>query len=460
MSVRLLRSNWVRLGLFFAVGLLLVTGFSLWKRTSALPPTLAPLPQDSLIQVYFNHSQASTYVEPYRHKERYGDNLEQIIIDTINSAQVSVDVAIHELHLPGVARALRDRHQAGVKVRVVTEHDYNRLWSALSPQQSGSLDERDRGKYLEFLQLADVNKDGAIAPDEAAQADSMLILKNAGVPLIDDTADGSAGSALMHHKFAVIDGKTVLTGSVNWSISEVHGDFLSPESSGNANHLIKINSPTLATIFTQEFELMWGNGGQSSRFGLQKPYRPAMQMKFTPQSALVVQFSPTSPSQPWQQSVNGLIGMFLSRAAQTVDMALFVFSDQMLSNVLESRHQQGVQVRGLIDRGFMYRDYSEGLDMLGTALTGDRCQYEDGNKPWSQAIATVGVPQLAEGDILHHKFAVVDHRIVITGSQNWTAAANQSNDENLLVIDNPTVAAHFEREFERLYQTAELGIPT
>jgi phosphatidylserine/phosphatidylglycerophosphate/cardiolipin synthase-like enzyme len=49
---------------------------------------------------------------------------------------------------------------------------------------------------------------------------------------------------------------------------------------------------------------------------------------------------------------------------------------------------------------------------------------------------------------------------VVTGSQNWSAAANNDNDENLLVIDNPTVAAHFQREFERLYNGATLGIPS
>jgi phosphatidylserine/phosphatidylglycerophosphate/cardiolipin synthase-like enzyme len=44
------------------------------------------------------------------------------------------------------------------------------------------------------------------------------------------------------------------------------------------------------------------------------------------------------------------------------------------------------------------------------------------------------------------------------GSQNWSKAANHTNDENLLVIRNPTVAAHFEREFDRLYDQAELGM--
>jgi len=67
--------------------------------------------------------------------------------------------------------------------------------------------------------------------------------------------------------------------------------------------------------------------------------------------------------------------------------------------------------------------------------------------------------QLPKGDLLHHKFAVIDGQTVITGSHNWSTAANKNNDETLLVIQNPKVAAHFEREFARLYQNAQLGIP-
>ena len=96
--------------------------------------------------------------------------------------------------------------------------------------------------------------------------------------------------------------------------------------------------------------------------------------------------------------------------------------------------------------------------MLGLSLPDHRCTYEAQNAPWAEPISTVGLPDLPRGDKLHHKFAVIDHSTVIVGSQNWSKAANQTNDENLLVIHNPTVAAHFEREFQRLYQDATLGM--
>ncbi|NJO76080.1 MAG: DUF1669 domain-containing protein, partial [Leptolyngbyaceae cyanobacterium RM1_406_9] len=298
---------------------------------------------------------------------------------------------------------------------------------------------------------------------EINQRDALVILQQSQIPVIDDTADGSKGSDLMHHKFLVIDRRLVIVTSANLTTSDVHGDFLSPESRGNANNLVKIDSPELAQLYTREFDLMWGDGpggALNSNFGLQKSPRPAQTVTLAPGSTVTVQFSPTSTSLPWQQSTGGLASRALSIATRTVDAALFVFSDQNLSNVLQTRYQRGVQVRALIDSGFIYRDYSEALDMMGVAMQNRRCRYEEGNQPWSGAIATVGTPNLAEGDLLHHKFSVVDEHLVITGSQNWSAAANHSNDENLLVIDNPTVAAHFHREFERLYEGASLGLPT
>jgi len=455
---RLLNSLWFRGLVLFGLGLLMVWLVSVRRPVAAFRPPLPPLPQDPLIQVYFNQSQASFYTEPYRQQQRLGDDLEQVIIEAIDSAQVSVELAVQEFNLPGIAQALIQRQQAGVPVRVIVENEYRQSLSQLTPQQVSRLDDRDRKKYQEFVQLVDLNRDGQLASEELAQRDAIGMLENARIPLIDDTHDGSRGSGLMHHKFVVIDGKTVLTGSVNFSWSEAHGDFLTPESLGNANHLLKIQSGRVAQLFTQEFNQMWGNNApESSKFGLKKPYRPPQTVSLAPNSSITVQFSPTSTRQPWQQSGNGLIGRALSQASQSIDLALFVFSDQQLSNILEVSHRKGVAIRALIDPQFAFREYSEGLDMMGIALPDKKCRIEAGNRPWKPGISTVGIPTLPQGDILHHKVGIVDRRWVITGSQNWSEAANTTNDETLLVIDNPTVAAHFQREFDRLYSTAILG---
>ncbi|MCW6049577.1 DUF655 domain-containing protein [Lyngbya sp. CCAP 1446/10] len=425
-----------------------------------LPPSPAPLPQDPLLQVYFNQSLTSSYTEPYRPQTRPGDDLEKLVAEAIASAGSTVDVAVQEFRLPGIARKMADRARSGIKVRLIVEHLYNRPWSDYTAQELVKLPDRERDRYSEFLQLADTNKDGKLSPEEIKQNDAFVILKDAGIPVIDDTADGSKGSGLMHHKFVVIDGKIVIVTSANFTTSDIHGDFKTAASRGNANNLLQIASPKLAQIFTQEFNIMWGDGPggkPDSKFGIKKPFRP-VQKVIVGNATIAVQFSPTSATLPWEKSVNSLINQTLAKAKQSVNLALFVFSAQRLSNTLELESRRGVAVRALIDSNFIYRPYSEGLDMMGGTLMQD-CRLESDNRPWRKPIATVGVPLLPMGDRLHHKFGVIDGKTVLTGSHNWSEAANHGNDETLLAIDSPVIGAHFDREFDRLYKGAILGIP-
>jgi competence ComEA-like helix-hairpin-helix protein len=207
---------------------------------------------------------------------------------------------------------------------------------------------------------------------------------------------------------------------------------------------------------------MWGDGpaGQpDSKFGIKKTPRPPRSLEIG-NNIVTLQFSPSSRTQPWEQSVNGLIGKTLTDASQSIDLALFVFSEQQLSNILETKTTQGVKLRTLIEPSFAYRNYSEALDILGVTLINEKCQIEPENKPWKNPITTVGVPQLPEGDLLHHKFGIIDSKTVITGSHNWSIAANNTNDETLLVIQNPTLTAHFIKEYEKIYNHANLGLPT
>ena len=57
--------------------------------------------------------------------------------------------------------------------------------------------------------------------------------------------------------------------------------------------------------------------------------------------------------------------------------------------------------------------------------------------------------------IMHDKFMVVDEMTVEEGSFNYTAAAENRNVENVVVLHSPDVASQYAREWERLW--AESG---
>ena len=446
---------------YFSCIFLLLFTLTICERVKSGNQLLTPLPQDPLIQVYFNNSESSEYRESYRQKTRLGDDLETQIVDTISQAKSTVDIAVQELRLPKVAQILAQKQKEGVKIRLILESNYSRPWSSFTSAEIAKLGKKEQEQYQDFQKFVDINQDHQITSAEISQRDALVIIKNAQIPLIDDTADGSKGSNLMHHKFVVIDHRFVIITSANFTLSDTYGDFTNPSSLGNNNNLLKIDSPELATLLTQEFNIMWGDGigGKlDSKFGLQKPPRQPKTITLG-NSKITVHFSPISPTQPWNISSNGLINQTLSTSTKTVDLALFVFSDQQLANTLENLHDQKVQIRALIEPQFAYRSYSEALDMMGFSVS-DNCKYEVDNRPWKNPISTVGIPILPQGDLLHHKFAVIDHQTVITGSHNWSQAANHGNDEILIVIENPTIANHFQREFNRLYGKIKPGLPT
>jgi phosphatidylserine/phosphatidylglycerophosphate/cardiolipin synthase-like enzyme len=393
------------------------------------------------IRVAFNHREGQRYRSPVSGRWRQGDDLEAMVVEAIRKARHEVLVAVQELSLAGVAEALIERHRQGVVVRVVLENTYSTPWSLQHP---ADLTPHQRHRHDQLR--------------ASGQPDAVALLLRAGVPLIDDTADGSAGSGLMHHKFMVVDRRVVVTGSANFSPSCVHGDPDDPRTRGNVNHLLRFESPALAEVFAAEFGRMWGDGpggALDSRFGLAKESGPA-QMVWVGQTPVEVLFAPHRRSDP----DHGLhwLAERLAAVDRRLDLSLFVFSAQGLADTLAALPPRGVAIRLLADPGFASRPFSEVLDVLGVSRTDGDCLLEADNKVWQKPLEGVGTPRLAGGDKLHHKFAVIDNRAVITGSFNWSPSAAHQNDETLLLVASPQLAAHFTREMDRLWRGAELGV--
>lgn len=404
-------------------------------------PAEQALPLPAGIRVAFNHREGHRYRSPVSGRWRQGDDLEAMVVEAIGEARQEVWVAVQELSLPGVAEALVARHRQGVDVRVVLENTYSTPWSR---QHLAELTPHQRHRQAQLQALG--------------QPDAVALLLAAGVPLIDDTADGSAGSGLMHHKFLVVDRRLVVTGSANFSPSCVHGDPDDPRTRGNVNHLLRFDSAPLAAVFAAEFARMWGDGpggAPDSRFGLAKASGPAQRV-LVGNTSVEVLFAPHRRT----DARHGLhwLAERLAAVERRLDLSLFVFSAQSLADTLAALPSRGVAIRLLADPGFASRPFSEVLDVLGVSRADGDCLLEADNKVWQRPLDGVGTPQLAGGDKLHHKFAVIDGARVITGSFNWSPSAAHQNDETLLLIDSPQLAAHFSREMDRLWRGAELGV--
>ena len=436
---RLIRLTRWGIGACCAALPLLLGGCSIQGQLLGKPAQDLPLPP--AIELAFNHNSAHHYRSPITGRWRAGDDLEAFVLSTIASAKQEILVAVQELSLPKVAEALVAKQRQGVSVKVVLENTYSTPWSE---EHLADLVPHQRNRHQQLEQLG--------------WGDALLILRRGGVAMLDDTADGSAGSGLMHHKFMVVDRKVVVAGSTNFTPSCIHGDPDDPQSRGNVNHLLRFQSPELAAVFAAEFGRMWGDGpgGKSdSRFGVAKG-EGALQEVMVGPTRVGVLFAPHRRSDPNQGLL--LLEQLLATTKKTVDLALFVLSEQGIADALASLQAKGVAIRLLADPGFANRSFSEILDLLGTQLPDRNCKVEASNRPWRKPLDGVGSPRLAPGDKLHHKLAVIDGRTVITGSFNWSPSAAHQNDETLLVIESPLLAKHFTAEINRLWKGAELGI--
>ncbi|MGH8000272.1 MAG: phospholipase D-like domain-containing protein [Brasilonema sp.] len=425
--------------------LLLIGGIVLVNilKPSSKTKLVQALPQDSAVKVYFNQNPVSSYEDPYRHFTRKGDNLEQQIIDTINQANSTVDLAVMEFRLPKVAEALTLAHKRGVKVRVLIDNKYNKTLDKNTPEEIARMNRHDKHAYEELKRYP---------------ADALAMLLSHGIEIKDDTSSGATqGSGLMHHKFVVIDGKTTIISSGNLTTSDMHGDFENLESRGNPNNMVVVpDNPQLANTFTNEFNYMW-----QGLFKSHKPKRYPLTISVG-LGTITINFSPASKKDDIATTSNGIIASYLEQTKKSVHIAVFVYSDQKISDTLDSVHDQGVEdIKVLIDPDFFKQVYSKAYDAMGVCPRPGKKRSLIKVKPWKNPITSVGFPTGLMGDRgVHSKMAILDEVLVITGSHNWSNSGNYSNDETLIFIQNPTVAAHYEREFSRLYQTAELGLKT
>jgi phosphatidylserine/phosphatidylglycerophosphate/cardiolipin synthase-like enzyme len=112
----------------------------------------------------------------------------------------------------------------------------------------------------------------------------------------------------------------------------------------------------------------------------------------------------------------------------------FSFTQDDIGEAMLNRAEAGVKVQGVFETTGSETDFSYYPIMLSEGLQ----VRQDGN------------PR-----VMHHKVIIIDRDTVVFGSYNFSQNANDSNDENLLIVYDPTFAQAFVREFEKVWSEAK-----
>ena len=123
-------------------------------------------------------------------------------------------------------------------------------------------------------------------------------------------------------------------------------------------------------------------------------------------------------------------------------VAVYAFTSDELSNALVQAKKRGLVVQIVVDREF---------DLTNQNSKG---KFFDAQKiPLRRVSGTKPKPSEKDAGLMHQKFAVIDNRIVFTGSYNWTYSADSLNDENLLLFrDAGPLAEEYRKAFFRLWE--------
>jgi len=300
-------------------------------------------------------------------KNSYFGGVDECIVNSIEDASFSIDIAMYNINLWSIRNALIEAYQRGIQIRIVVESE---------------------------------NLDNDV-PRE---------LRSAGIPVIGDRREG-----LMHNKFMIIDGNEVWTGSANFTLGSFYYD---------KNNLVHFNSVEIAQDYTTEFDEMFDR----NMFGSDMVPDTPFPMVILGDDLVEIYFSP-------DDHVASRMISLIDQAKESIYFMAYSFTSNALGSAIVERIKSGVYVEGIMDQ-------SQVLSNTGT-------EYD----PFLQAAIKI-YPYATDG-LMHNKVIIIDRKIVITGSYNFSRNAEETNDENVVVIHDNTIAEEYLAEFAKIISSLE-----
>lgn len=214
------------------------------------------------------------------------------------------------------------------------------------------------------------------------------------------------GNQLSHNKFCVVDGKKISTGSMN--PTERCAYF-------NNNNLLIIESKILASNYEDEFGELWnGTFGKG-----EKVKNPVI---YYNGKKISNYFCP-------EDSCGDKVADELSKAEHSIYFMMFSFTHDKIGTMLALKFSQNVSVNGVYEKKNLKDSTYDLLKYQGADVKVDDNPYN-----------------------LHHKVFIIDNKTVITGSFNPTAGGDYKNDENVIIIEDPSITEMYLKEFEFVWK--------
>ena len=156
-------------------------------------------------------------------------------------------------------------------------------------------------------------------------------------------------------------------------------------------------------------------------------HTPALAQPFVAGAAYKVCFTPG-------QNCTGEIVEAIQQAKKTIRVQAYSFTSTPIAKALVDAKRRGIDVKVILDKSQQKAKYTSATFLYNQHVL----VYID----YKPAIA-------------HNKIIVIDNQFVITGSFNFTKAAQMRNAENLLIIKDPVLAKAYAENWEKRLQQSK-----
>jgi len=129
----------------------------------------------------------------------------------------------------------------------------------------------------------------------------------------------------------------------------------------------------------------------------------------------------------------------IRNAKKTIVGAIYALTNKDIVEALIDKADNNVQIRLKIDKNQAEFSYTKFLI-----------------KKMQNAGIQIILIAMKKNDHMHNKFAIIDNKIVITGSFNWTRNASEDNYENIILIKSETIAEKFTEAWKKIKKSGNL----
>lgn len=146
---------------------------------------------------------------------------------------------------------------------------------------------------------------------------------------------------------------------------------------------------------------------------------------------------------------------YLDMAKESLDVCVYTITSFKLAEAVLRKFDEGVAVRVITDESMAYGDGSQ-IPLFRRNGNNIKCDVSIDDPSYSlitNLYSGVRVRVKPSQNLMHHKFAIVDRKVLVTGSFNWTQQATFGNWENVIITSEPKqVIERFCDQFDRLWK--------